>query len=121
MGKSRSKKAPIGLHLFFFMFLMTLFIWQCNSSNKNSSNTTMNKPSLKEVISRHSDEIMSVPGVVGIYEGETKEGKRCIKVMAEDDTTGLSKKIPKSLEGYPVIIEVTGKIKPMNQGGEGNR
>lgn len=94
----------------FFFVLILLVTVQCHSSREDSD---MSKPSIKEVIQQHSSEILSIPGVVGIYEGETKAGNPCIKIMTEKESQEIEDKIPKSLNGYPVIIEVTGKIKPM--------
>ncbi|HKJ32100.1 MAG TPA: hypothetical protein VKA34_09745 [Balneolales bacterium] len=76
----------------------------------------MQKLPITEVIKKHAAELMSIPGVVGIYEGETKDGKPCIKVMVEKKSKDTESQIPKTLEGYPVIIHVSGKIKPMEQG-----
>ncbi len=95
-----------------FLLIFSLTNWECSSSNNKSK---MNKPSIKEVIEKHSRDIMSVPGVAGIYQGETKDGKPCIKIMVVKKTEEINKRIPKTLEGYPVIIDVTGVIKPMNQ------
>ena len=96
-----------------FVFFILLSGFRCTLSKNNESNVQMNKPSIKEVIQKHSGEIMSIPGVEGIYQGETGEGKPCIKVMVETKADSIKNGIPESLEGYPVIIEVSGKIKPM--------
>ena len=40
---------------------------------------------IKEVLKRHTDELMSVPGVVGVAEGEF-QGRPCIKVFVMDKT-----------------------------------
>ncbi len=100
--------------LIFFILFLPLNTWQCSSTKNNNEKNPMTKPSIKEVIEKHSNEIMSIAGVVGIYQGETDDGKPCIKVMVEKKSKALEKKIPKTLEGYPVLIDVTGKIKPMN-------
>ncbi len=68
---------------------------------------------INEVMQAHTAEMMALPGVVGIYVGETDEGKPCIKVMVVEKTGELEQKIPKTLEGYPVLIDVTGEIKPL--------
>ncbi|HEY6192511.1 MAG TPA: hypothetical protein VI215_09345 [Bacteroidota bacterium] len=61
----------------------------------------------------HSAELMALPGVVGVYVGALDDGKPCIGVMVVRKTRELEEKIPPVLEGYPVRIEETGKIKPM--------
>jgi hypothetical protein len=65
------------------------------------------------VLRAHEQELMSVSGVVGIYVGVLPdESTPCLKVMAAKLTQEM-KRIPRHLEGYPVIIEETGTIKPM--------
>jgi hypothetical protein len=68
--------------------------------------------SLSLVIARHATELMGIPGVVGVYEGET-EGRPVLRVMVVARADSTLKRIPKSLEGYDVEVEVGGPIKPM--------
>ena len=57
---------------------------------------------------------MAVPGVVGVYVGLLDDNKTpCLKVMVVEKTEELTRKIPKSLEGYPVVLEETGVIRPI--------
>jgi hypothetical protein len=66
------------------------------------------------VLRDHDRELMAVPGVAGVYVGVLDDGKTpCLKVMAVRKTPELEHAIPKSLEGYPVVIEETGVIRPM--------
>jgi hypothetical protein len=67
---------------------------------------------VKDVLARHSRDIMSIPGVVGTAEGRCG-GKPCIKVYVEKKTPELVRRIPARVEGYPVEIEQTGKLKPL--------
>lgn len=48
-------------------------------------------------------------GVEGVAEGE-KGGQPCIIVMASNDPSKLSKALPSSFRGYPVVIKRTGEI-----------
>lgn len=75
---------------------------------------TMNN-SIADVIARHAPELMKIPGVVGVYEGETR-GRRVIRIMVAKKTPELAARLPKTLEGHPVEIEETGVIRPMNEG-----
>ena len=56
---------------------------------------------------------MSIPGVVGIYEGLKDDSVPCLKVMVIEKTSKLEQKIPESLEGHPVVIQETESIRPM--------
>jgi hypothetical protein len=67
---------------------------------------------VKDVLERHSRDIMSIPGVVGTAEGKCG-GKPCIKVYVEKKTPELASRIPARIEGYPVEIEETGKLKAL--------
>lgn len=55
---------------------------------------------------------MSIPGVVGIGQGLCG-GEPCIKVFVIKKTSDLDQKIPKTLDGYQVLIEETGEIKAL--------
>ena len=61
----------------------------------------------------HTKELMSIPGVVGVYTGALENGSPCIVVMVKKKTPELEKQIPTTLEGYPVTIDETGEIRPM--------
>ena len=74
---------------------------------------------INSVLRAHQDELMAIPGVVGVYVGLMDDGKiPCLKVMVVKKTKGLEREIPKSLEGYPVVIEETGVIRPIRESQE---
>ena len=65
---------------------------------------------IREVLKRHTDELMEIPGVVGIAEGEL-HGKPCIIVFVVDRNSALLKQIPDTIEGYPTHVEESGKFR----------
>ena len=65
---------------------------------------------IEEVLKDHTQELMSLPGVVGTGQSLC-DGQPCIKVYVVNKTPELAKQIPKTLEGYPVVIEETGEIR----------
>jgi hypothetical protein len=67
---------------------------------------------IEEVLKEHTPELMSTPGVVGTAQGLC-DGQPCIKVFATEKTPDLEEKIPDSLEGYPVVIEETGRYRAL--------
>ena len=74
----------------------------------------MPRRDINAVLRAHQDELMAIPGVVGVYVGLMDDGKTpCLKVMVSEKTRELEQQIPKSLEGYPVVIEETGVIRPL--------
>jgi hypothetical protein len=71
------------------------------------------KRDINQVKEAHVDELMAIPGVVGVYVGALDDGKPCIGVMVSERTEELAKRCPKELEGYPVRVEVSGEIRPL--------
>ncbi|MEJ2236442.1 MAG: hypothetical protein P8X67_21270 [Syntrophobacterales bacterium] len=67
---------------------------------------------IEEVLKEHTSKLMSIPGVVGTAQSLC-EGQPCIKVFVSKKTEKLEQKIPKILEGYPVVIQKTGKFKAL--------
>jgi hypothetical protein len=63
------------------------------------------------VLAAHRDSLMSLPGVVGTAVALC-DRERCIKVLVADSTAVANMKIPARLEGYRVIVEVTGPFRP---------
>jgi hypothetical protein len=79
----------------------------------------LNSPSPKRdinaVLSDHDKKLLAIPGVVGVYVGVLEDGKTpCLKVMLARKTPESQRDVPKSLEGYPVVTEVTGEIRPLS-------
>jgi hypothetical protein len=68
--------------------------------------------SIEDVQKEHADQLLSLRGVVGTAIGEC-DGKPCIKVLVIKRTEALAKRIPSALDGFPVVIEETGEIRPL--------
>lgn len=66
---------------------------------------------IDEVLAAHRDSLLALPGVVGTAIGLC-DGVRCIKVMLADSSAVTKARIPAELEGYRVVTEVTGMIRP---------
>lgn len=82
------------------------------ADNRHKGEEVMPKKSIEIVLQEHTDELMSMPGVVGTAQSLCDD-KPCIKVYVLELTPELEKKIPKNLEGYAVDIEVTGEIRAL--------
>ena len=68
------------------------------------------------VLRAHDKELLAIPGVVGVYVGLLADQKTpCLRVMVMKKTKDLEQAIPKLLEGYPVELDETGVIRPMQQ------
>jgi len=67
---------------------------------------------LEAVKDRHTEELMNIPGVVGVGTGNA-DGRPCIMVFLADGSPELEARIPETLDGHPVVTEVTGQIRPL--------
>ena len=63
------------------------------------------------VLAAHTDALLALPGVVGTAVGLC-DGERCIKVLVADANADARRRIPDRLDGYRVVVEVTGIIRP---------
>ena len=67
---------------------------------------------IEEVLSQHARDLLAVPGVVGVAQGQCGD-RPCLRVYVTQKTPELEHKIPVHLEGYPVVIEETGEIRAL--------
>ncbi len=71
---------------------------------------------INAVLADNDKRLLAIPGVVGVYVGVLEDGKTpCLKVMLADRKPPAEQPIPKTIEGYPVVSEVTGKLRPLGQ------
>jgi len=93
------------------MVLVLLAGGMACSSGAARGGATVTARSIDEVLAAHTDSLMALPGVVGTAIGLC-EGERCIKVLVADSNPATKRRIPDRLEGYRVLVEVTGTITP---------
>ncbi|HEU4761675.1 MAG TPA: hypothetical protein VFS74_05095 [Gemmatimonadales bacterium] len=67
-------------------------------------------PSITDVLTRHTDSLMAIPGVVGVGQGE-QNGSPTVYVMVTTLTDSLRGALPDSIEGYAVVVKETGEIR----------
>lgn len=69
---------------------------------------------INAVLRDHDRKLMALPGVVGVYVGLLDDERtECLKVMLARKDRNLERAIPRVIEGYRVVTEVTGEIKPL--------
>ncbi len=66
--------------------------------------------SIQQVKERHTAELMAMPGVVSVGLGKNRSGEPAIIVGVEADRAETISSVPDKLDGYPVEVEVVGKI-----------
>ena len=101
-----------------FILIISFIIVGCNGNmnNQNKKQRAVSQSSqmtINAVMKANTQKLMSMPGVVGVYVGMLEDSTECIKVMAVEKSEALEKKLPTELNGYPVVIHVTGKMKSM--------
>ncbi len=74
----------------------------------------MPRTPVAQVIETHAEALMAIRGVAGVYEGVSR-GDTVIRVMLTRDADSTRRKLPRTLDGYRVEVEVTGPIEPMRK------
>lgn len=66
---------------------------------------------INAVLADHDQDLLAIPGVVGVYVGLLKDEKTpCLRVMLARKDASLESRVPRTLEGHPLVTEVTGEI-----------
>jgi len=81
-----------------------------SSSSGSSGEKLVAAKTIEEAVSRHAPDLMALPGVVGVAQGQCG-GRPCIRVYVIEKIPELEQKIPARLDGFPVVIDVTGEIR----------
>jgi hypothetical protein len=113
--REQFRTAAAGLH-WVLVWLLMVYIGissGCSQSMTRHSSAAP-KRDINAVLAEHVKEFMAIPGVAGVYVGLAPDQKTpCLKVMIARKDSDVARRIPKQLEGYRVMTEVTGEIKPM--------
>ncbi len=95
------------------LLIILPLIAQSGCKGKSESKEVMPKRDINAVMADHTKELMAIPGVTGVAIGELEDKTPCILVLVVEETSELDRKIPKTLEGHPVRLLVSGVIWPM--------
>jgi hypothetical protein len=87
-------------------------IWPASQAGAARGEAIVAPETIEAVLGRHAGALLAVPGVVGVAQGRS-DGRPCLVVYVVAKTAELTQKIPAVLEGYPVVIEVTGEIQAL--------
>ena len=67
---------------------------------------------IESVLQQNTDQLMQIPGVVGVAQGLLNE-KPCIIVYVVEKTSEINQKIPQQLSNFPVDIIESGEIRAL--------
>ena len=95
-----------------WVLVASLLALSCQSGGESGEDMPVRD--IKSVMESHVDELMATPGVTGVAIGELEDGTPCIMVLVAKLTDEMSRTLPKSLEGHPVLLVESGEIKPMS-------
>ncbi len=92
--------------------LIALFL--LSGSHHLMSDDRHSRPDINQVLRAHDHEWLRLPAVVGVAVGLLPDGQtQCLKVLLAHPEPATERALPRLVGGYPVIIEVTGEIKPL--------
>lgn len=71
---------------------------------------------IETALARHTDWLMALPGVVGVAQGESG-GRPAISVLVVRRTPELEASIPRTLDGFPVVLVESGELRAHDSAG----
>ena len=85
-----------------------------SQDNQARHRKSMTREDINAVLKGHEKKLLTTSGVVGVYVGLLSDDETpCLKVVVVKETEDLMRRIPRSIEGYPVLIEESGVIQPL--------
>lgn len=69
--------------------------------------------SIEEVKKKYTNRLLALPGVISVGIGKDPDGIPVIIVSLEHRQPETQKKLPKTLEGYPLQVEIIGTVKAL--------
>ena len=68
-------------------------------------------PSIREVKKIHESRLLALPGVVSVGIGLDKKGHSAIIIGMDSPNPATEMKLPAEIDGYSVVVRITGPIK----------
>jgi hypothetical protein len=68
-----------------------------------------------DVKSRHSNELLSKPGVSGVGVEKDETGQFVILVYLDSNDPGVQQQLPQDIEGFPVKSVFSGPFRPLTR------
>jgi len=100
-----------------FLIIFALFALGGCWDRKEPVESSSPKRPIEAVLAEHAPRFIAMEGVVSVGQGELEDHSPCIRIFLKQHDAALERRIPSHLEGYPVIVQVTGEIRAMPGGG----
>ena len=71
------------------------------------------KKTIEQVQRDHEDQWLVIPGIVGVAIGRA-EDRPCIAILVSSNLEEVRRRIPGTVEGYPIIFHETGTIRALD-------
>jgi hypothetical protein len=68
-------------------------------------------PGIEEVKRRHARELMALSGILAVGIGRTPDGEAAIIVSVRRDVPEAASRVPSTLEGHPVVVQLSSEIR----------
>ena len=114
MNQLGSAVARLSPHLLAAVVVAAFLVMPLGCSQQKEPKEESPMRDINAVMADHTTELMAIPGVTGVAIGELDDHTPCILVLVEAETEAVKKAVPKTLEGHPVKLLVSGKIVPMD-------
>lgn len=98
-------------------FVVTVVIVSCSSYGSNIREKEFSAvpgKTIEQVLKDNTSKWLDIRGVEGTAIGLC-DGQPCIKIFTSIQPEKIQTKIPMAIEGYRVVLEHTGSIRPLNQ------
>jgi hypothetical protein len=82
----------------------------CDRSRPVDTSKVAPPMTINAVIQSHAEELLEIPGVVGVAHG-AHEGHSVVQILVERRTPELLAKLPRTLDGYPVVVVQSGELR----------
>jgi hypothetical protein len=104
----REGRAPLALIALLAAVLFAVCVRSQPKVTKMASPDSNASAHIARLIETQAARLMAIPGVHGVAEGRTPDGRPCILLLAENPDDPA---LPKELEGVPVIVQRSDSLK----------
>src|SRR5437870_13132722 len=108
------RKTVATVWLLALVFILTLTVVYPQTMTPESSSGS--NRDINAVLAAHDKELLAIPDVVGVYVGTAEDGRTlCLKIMLARKNPESERKIPRTIEGYSVVTEITGRVRALGR------